>query len=229
MTAILNTVLIMGALAGGLLAVIHRCDWLGFCDSNVVPPAAADPAVATTTAITSVADPKDNGKAAKCGCCSCTQNSVKEIVCDTGAGSTTFSNSLSLADQCQACAADPKICKDAKKTKQQVDLTNKAINDAQSNAKKVSDPKKPLVCGPGFHTNSNGTCVPNGQTQKKDDSVKGNKDGTSPGCKSGEVYSNCHSVGGQLVCNCVKVHYARQSFYGVNPKPPVFRSHLSYF
>lgn len=190
-------VLVIGVIGVG---IAKRCEWLGMCDGAVVaaPPPATE--TATPPTVTTASD-SDNGKKKKCGCCNCKQNSVKEIVCDTGVGSTTFTNGLTLAAQCDACAKDPNICKNAKEAQRQAD-TQQAIKDANENVtgKTVPGLGVKVSCGSGYHLTDKNVCVKNSSKSNP----KPNSSGDSPGCKSGETFTNCHTVNGKLQCTCAR-------------------------
>src|SRR6476659_5089738 len=112
MSQILNIVLILGLVGGGLYFFMNRCTLIPeICQAAAAAPAALGPATTTTTTITGGAVAADNGKTKKCNCCSCKQNSEKEIVCTSDTKTITYSGGgLNLNNQCEACGKDKDIC-----------------------------------------------------------------------------------------------------------------------
>lgn len=202
MSGLLTTVIILGVVAVG---VAKRCEWFNICGN---PFASGDSSTTTDTStsnalVNDTPDKKDNGKKKKCGCCSCVQNSTNLITCSVpGGGSFQFTGGHSLDNQCSLCATDPNICADAKAA----DTTNKAITRANQNAQGYTITDKPsgisttIHCASGYSLSKSGVCVKNNSSKNP----KGNKGGDSPGCKSGETYTNCHydSSLDKMVCSC---------------------------
>lgn len=212
-------VLVIGVVAVG---IAKRCEWLGICNTGASgPPAvvAAAPDDAVEAADDGKADDSDNGKKKKCGCCNCVQNSKNEIVCDTGAGSVKFTSGLSLDAQCNACADDDSICKNAKAAQKAADDARKAANEKANNDKVTKSGS--VRCQDGASL-KNGVCVRNNPkpkaTPKPNSVVDGCPKGTFRDCGPPIKGSNI------IACKCSKskVQYANvvSGYYSSTALPP---------
>lgn len=200
MSGILNIVLILGLVGGGIWFAMNRCTLIPeICQPAAGAPAATAPTASVTETTATIASKDDNGKSKKCGCCNCKQNNEKEIVCTTATKSITYSGGgLNLADQCEACSNDKDTCKAEKDAAKQ-----QANNDKVTKSGSVR-------CADGSSL-KNGVCVRNDSKPKS--TPKPNL--VVDGCPKG-TFRDCQVVKGSNIipCKCSKskVQYARAMY-----------------